>query len=86
MGKKSLEVSADSDINHMPVVIAFRMPRSLRLPDLEPDSVDFEMLINQQTHRCNPSISNTFPISLFFLKAFQEQGTKGKGNCSMMAW
>jgi len=26
------------------------MPRSLRLPDLEPDSVDFEALVNQQTH------------------------------------
>ncbi|MFT5729888.1 MAG: hypothetical protein ACI8PB_004061 [Desulforhopalus sp.] len=29
----------------------FRMPRSLRLPDLEPDSVDFEILVNQQTHK-----------------------------------
>ena len=28
----------------------FRMPRSLRLPDLEPDIVDFEILVNQQTH------------------------------------
>jgi len=29
----------------------FRMSRSLRLPYLEPDSVDFETLVNQQTHK-----------------------------------